>query len=198
MTIRRLSPGLLAAAALVAPAAAQALPLVPSVYAGVEAGQGTRRAATSVGSNDKALDYGGFIGVELPSMPLGYLAVEGGIGKTNGKSLGTTGSSSATVLTEQDGRWNWSGTVRAGINAIPGLAVYGIAGYGAERAKITTTLAATGASTERSKSFDGLIYGAGVRYKFGTWTGARVEYRKRTTNGRYDPAQMMGGVYVGF
>lgn len=183
---------------LLLPAAAQALPLIPTVYAGVEAGQGTRRAANATGGKDKALDYGAFVGIELPSLPFGYFAVEAGIGKTNGKSLAAANSGAATVLTEQDGRWNWSGTVRGGINAIPGLAVYGLAGYGAERAKITTTIAATGATAERSKTFDGIIYGGGARYKLSDWTGARVEYRKRLTNGRYDPAQLMGGVYLSF
>jgi hypothetical protein len=80
------------------PVAVSALPFVPNVYLGVEAGQGTRDTP-AIGKKDKGLDYGGYAGVELPSMPFGYLAVEANAGASGGKTSSVTGSSSAAVGT---------------------------------------------------------------------------------------------------
>jgi outer membrane immunogenic protein len=179
------------------PVAVSALPFVPNVYLGVEAGQGTRDTP-AIGKKDKGLDYGGYAGVELPSMPFGYLAVEANAGASGGKTSSVTGSSSAAVGTKRDAKWNWSGTARAGVNIIPGLAVYGLAGYGEENADVRVTLLGPGTSTKSSRSFSGLVYGAGARFTVKDGFGIRAEYRKLTTDGDYDPAKLMAGVYYRF
>ncbi|GGE89789.1 outer membrane protein [Sphingomonas prati] len=184
-------------------AGAQGLPIpfVPHVYAGVEAGRGMRGTTDYAGSgrlgdDEKSLDYGAFAGVELPSLPFGYLAVEGNVGKSDAKTRATSGTGAAAILTQGDADTNWSATARAGINAIPGLAAYGIAGYGAEKVDITTTTIATGLVTgDDRRSLDGLIYGLGARYTFGRFLGARVEYRRMATEGRYDLERVMAGLY---
>ena len=186
----RLIPLLLLATPGLAPAQGLPIPFLPHVYAGAEAGRGTRGGVRS-------LDYGAFAGVELPTLPFGYLAVEGNVGKSDAQVRSVAGTGTTATVTRRDPDWNWSATVRAGINAIPGLAAYGLAGYGAERVDLTVSTLATGRETGQDRrTLDGLIYGLGARYTFGRALGARVEYRKRLTDGRYDPEQVMGGVYI--
>jgi hypothetical protein len=198
-------PRLIALAALAVPGivSAQGLPIpfLPHVYVGVEGGQGTRgtgdyRTGARLGSKEKSADYGAFAGVELPTLPFGYVAVEGNIGKSDSRTRGVAGTGANAVTTEGKADWNWSATARLGINAIPGLAAYGLAGYGAEKVAITrfspVALVAPGADR---RTLDGLVYGLGARYTFGTHLGARLEYRKRMTDGNYDPKQLMAGLY---
>ena len=175
-----------------APALAQGLPIpfLPHAYAGVEAGRGTRAGV-------RALDLGAFAGVELPALPFGYLAVEGNVGRSDATVRSVAGTGATAIVTRRDPDWNWSATARAGINAVPGLAAYGLAGYGAERVDLSFSTPATGRETGSGRrTLDGLIYGFGTRYTIARALGVRVEYRKRLTDGRYDPEQVMGGVYV--
>ncbi|PTQ12796.1 hypothetical protein CLG96_01215 [Sphingomonas oleivorans] len=202
LALRHLLPALL----LAAPAAAQAqgLPLLPHFYAGAELGSGSRGASnfgvagTRTGGDDTSFDYGVFGGVELPSFPLGYFALEAGVGMSDGKTEATVVNGGVTQRVTGDAEWNWSGTARLGLNPIPGLAAYGIAGYGGEKVDVTVTNTATGASVSDNRHRDGLIYGVGARYTFGQFLGARVEYRQRETSGRYDPEQILGGLYLRF
>ena len=188
------APRLLALLALATPglAAAQSIPFLPHVYVGVEGGQGKR---DTFGGRDKSADYGAFAGVELPSMPFGYLAVEGNVGKSNADTigLGGRGETAFTLRTKAD--WNWSATARAGLNIIPGLATYGLAGYGAEKVDVIGGTASSAVTSKDRENRDGLIYGLGARYTFGSYLGARLEYRRRLTSGSYDPEQVMAGVY---
>ena len=201
MLARLIAPLALATPALAAAQGGLGIPLLPHAYVGVEAGQGTRgtTAVAATGTlddrHDKALDYGAFVGVELPTLPFGYFAIEGNVGKSDAKTFAVSGTGATTTVANGKADWNWSATARAGINAIPGLAAYGLAGYGAEKVEMRYTNLNGRPIGDDTVTRDGLIYGAGVRYTFGRFLGARVEYRKRLTSGRYDPEQVMGGVY---
>jgi opacity protein-like surface antigen len=187
-----------------APAAAQVplLPL-PHFYAGVQAGQGTRSAPRAsdlpgerIGGEDKGVDFGGFAGVDLPVGILTYAAVEAEIGSSTGKTdndWSVGGAPYARVV--RDARWNWAATGRIGLTPLPGLAAYGIAGYGGEKVRETVTV--NGAGERDAGWAKGLIYGAGARFVF-AGTGVRVEYRKRMTDGQYDPEQVLAGVFFRF
>lgn len=202
MTLARLiAPLALAAPGLAAAQGGLPIPFLPHAYVGIEAGQGTRgtgdyNGGGRLGGDEKALDYGAFAGVELPTLPLGYFAIEGNVGKSNARTFAASGTGAAAFTATGKADWNWSATARAGINAIPGLAAYGLAGYGAEKVDVTYANLTTGRQTgAETRTLDGLIYGVGARYTFGRFLGARVEYRKRLTSGNYDPEQVMGGVY---
>ena len=84
----------IAAASAAAPAAAQSVPFVPDIYMGLEAGTGERNGGAfgepgAIVSRDESngVDYGAFAGVELPSFPLGYMAVEANIGDSTGETV---------------------------------------------------------------------------------------------------------------
>ncbi|MEM8695401.1 MAG: outer membrane beta-barrel protein [Pseudomonadota bacterium] len=196
----------LTAASLVAlPAHAQGVPFVPDIYMGLEAGTGERNAGRFGESGDiidrdesNGVDYGAFIGVELPAFPLGYMAVEAGIGDSTGETtaLVRDGTSDREVRTQA--RFNWSATARLGLAPLPGFAAYGIAGYGGEQIDVTVTDVATGTQFERDDSMDGIIYGLGARYMVGADVGIRAEYRHREASGDYDPEQFMIGAFVSF
>ncbi|WP_299321303.1 outer membrane beta-barrel protein [Parasphingopyxis sp.] len=187
------------------PAQAQSIPFVPDIYMGLEVGTGERSASrfgetgTIVASDESnGVDYGAFIGVELPAFPLGYMAVEATIGDSTGETtaLVRDGTTDREVTTQA--RFNWSATARLGLAPLPGLAAYGIAGYGGEQVDVTVTDVATGTQFERDDSMDGIIYGLGARYMIGTDVGIRAEYRHRETSGAYDPEQFMIGAFVSF
>jgi opacity protein-like surface antigen len=196
----------LAAAPLAAiPAQAQSIPFIPDIYMGLEAGTGERSGSRfgqpgTIVSTDESngVDYGAFVGIELPAFPLGYMAVEAGIGDSTGETttLVRDGTTDRTVATQA--RFNWSATARLGIAPLPGLAAYGIAGYGGEQIDITVTDVGTGAQFESDDSMDGIIYGLGARYMVGQDVGIRAEYRHREASGAYDPEQIMIGGFVSF
>ena len=196
---------LLVLAAAPAPIAAQSIPFVPDIYMGLEVGTG-ERSASRFGENgaivasdeSNGVDYGAFVGVELPAFPLGYMAVEATIGDSTGETtaLVRDGATDREVTTQA--RFNWSATARLGLAPLPGLAAYGIAGYGGEQVDITVTDVGTGAQFERDDSMDGIIYGLGARYMVGSDVGIRAEYRHRETSGAYDPEQFMIGAFVSF
>ena len=195
----------IAAASAAAPAAAQSVPFVPDIYMGLEAGTGERNGGAfgepgTIVSRDESngVDYGAFAGVELPSFPLGYMAVEANIGDSTGETVAIVrdGASDREVRTQA--RFNWSGTARLGLAPLPGLAAYGIAGYGGEQVDISVTDVATGVQFDRDDSMDGIIYGLGARYSIGRDFGIRVEYRHREASGSYDPEQVMVGALVNF
>ncbi|MEO1168813.1 MAG: outer membrane beta-barrel protein [Pseudomonadota bacterium] len=187
------------------PAEAQSIPFVPDIYMGLEAGTGERSASRfgesgSIVASDESngVDYGAFVGVELPAFPLGYMAVEATIGDSTGETtaLVRDGATDREVTTQA--RFNWSATARLGLAPLPGLAAYGIAGYGGEQVDVTVTDVATGAQFESDDSMDGIIYGLGARYMVGSDVGVRAEYRHRETSGAYDPEQFMIGAFVSF
>lgn len=201
---------LLAATATVAlsaaPAGAQSIPFVPEIYMGLEAGTGERSASTfgepgTIVASDESngVDYGAFIGVELPSFPMGYFAVEAGIGDSTGETTALVEDSNGNQreVTSQ-ARFNWSGTARLGIAPAFGLAAYGIAGYGGEQVDLTVTDVATNVSFDSDDSMDGIIYGLGAKYDVGRDVSVRAEYRRREASGRYDPEQFMVGAYIHF
>ncbi|QLC24690.1 porin family protein [Parasphingopyxis algicola] len=195
-----------AAAPLAAvPAQAQSIPFVPDIYMGLEAGTGERSASRfgepgDIVASDESngVDYGAFVGVELPAFPLGYMAVEANVGDSTGETtaLVRDGATDREVTTQA--RFNWSATARLGLAPLPGFAAYGIAGYGGEQIDITVTDVATGTQFERDDSMDGIIYGLGARYMVGTDVGIRAEYRHREASGAYDPEQFMIGAFVSF
>jgi opacity protein-like surface antigen len=197
MSVLRLCPLLLLAAPGLA--AAQSIPFLPHIYAGVEGGQGTRgnrHSGAQSGGHDKSADYGAYVGVELPTLPFGYFAVEANVGKSEAETRGVSATATTDFAVRGKADWNWSATARAGLNVIPGLAGYGLAGYGAEKVDLTYSSLSTGRVTgEDRRNLDGLIYGVGARYTFGRNLGARLEYRKRLTDGAYDPEQVMAGLY---
>lgn len=187
------------------PAAAQGIPFVPDIYMGVEAGTGERSAddfdqpGTIVDTDESnGLDYGAFVGVELPAFPLGYMAVEAGVGDSRGDTTAIVREGTTDREVHSEARFNWSATARLGLAPLPGLAAYGIAGYGGEQVDVTVTDVATGVSVESDDSMDGIIYGLGARYQFGSNFGARAEFRHREASGRYDPEQFMLGAFVSF
>lgn len=196
---------LVAAPLAAVPAQAQGIPFVPDIYMGLEAGTGERSASRfgqpgTIVSTDESngLDYGAFVGLELPSFPLGYMAVEVGIGDSTGETTAIVrdGTTDRSVTTQA--RFNWSATARLGLAPLPGLAAYGIAGYGGEQIDLTVTDIGTGTSIESDDSMDGIIYGIGARYMVGTDVGIRAEYRHREASGAYDPEQFMIGAFVSF
>lgn len=205
MTIKFPPIALIAAIVPIASAPAQNIPFVPDIYMGVEAGTGERSAsrfgepgAVVATGESNGVDYGAYLGVELPSFPLGYMAVEVGVGDSAGKTtfLVRDGASDREVATQV--RFNWSATARLGLAPPGGFAAYGIAGYGGEQIDLTVTGLATGTRFESDDSMDGIIYGLGARYMVGTDIGVRAEYRHRETSGAYDPEQFIIGAFVSF
>ncbi|WP_298021302.1 outer membrane beta-barrel protein [uncultured Parasphingopyxis sp.] len=196
---------LLMAAAVSAPAHAQSLPFIPDIYMGLEAGTGERSASRfgepgTITASDESngVDYGAFVGVELPVFPLGYMAVEANIGDSTGETTAIVSNNGNDREVRSQARFNWSGTARLGLAPLPGFAAYGIAGYGGEQVDITVTDLATGATFDADDSMDGIIYGLGARYMVGRDIGIRAEYRHREASGAYDPEQFMIGATVGF
>ena len=205
--MRRIAPiAAFAAAPLAAmPAQAQGVPFVPDIYMGLEVGTGERSPSRFgedgdiIGSDESnGVDYGAFVGVELPAFPLGYMAVEATIGDSTGETTALVRDGTTDREVTSQARFNWSATARLGLAPLPGLAAYGIAGYGGEQVDITVTDIATGTQFERDDSMDGIIYGLGARYMVGTDVGLRAEYRHRETSGAYDPEQFMIGAFVSF
>ncbi|RED15071.1 outer membrane protein [Parasphingopyxis lamellibrachiae] len=187
------------------PVQAQSIPFVPDIYMGLEAGTGERSASRfgqpgTVVSSDESngVDYGAFVGVELPAFPLGYMAVEAGIGDSTGETTAIVRDGATDRRVSTQARFNWSATARLGLAPLPGFAAYGIAGYGGEQIDLTVTDVTTGASFESDDSMDGIIYGLGARYMVGTDVGIRAEYRHREASGAYDPEQFMLGAFVSF
>lgn len=187
------------------PAQAQSIPFIPDIYMGLEAGTGERSASrfgqpVTITSSDESngVDYGAFIGVELPTFPLGYMAVEAGIGDSTGETTAIVSDGATDRRVSTQARFNWSATARLGLAPLPGLAAYGIAGYGGEQIDLTVTDVTTGASFDSDDSMDGIIYGLGARYMVGTDIGVRAEYRHREASGAYDPEQFMIGAFVSF
>lgn len=187
------------------PAQAQSIPFVPDIYMGLEAGTGERSASRfgqpgAIVSSDESngVDYGAFVGVELPAFPLGYMAVEAGIGDSTGETTAIVRDGATDRRVSTQARFNWSATARLGLAPLPGFAAYGIAGYGGEQIDLTVTDVATGSSFESDDSMDGIIYGLGARYMVGTDIGIRAEYRHREASGAYDPEQFMLGAFVSF
>lgn len=186
-------------------AAAQSLPFIPEIYMGLEAGTGERNASAfdqpgAVISRDESngVDYGAFVGVELPAFPLGYMAVEATIGDSTGETTAIVRDGGTDREVRSQARFNWSGTARLGLAPLPGFAAYGIAGYGGEQVDVTVTDVASGATFEADDSMDGIIYGLGARYNLSTDVGIRAEYRHREASGAYDPEQFMVGAFVRF
>jgi opacity protein-like surface antigen len=193
------------AAVIAVPAQAQSIPFVPDIYMGLEAGTGERSAsrfgeAGTIVTSDESngVDYGAYVGVELPAFPLGYMAVEAGIGDSTGETTALVRDGTIDRQVSTQARFNWSATARLGLAPLPGLAAYGIAGYGGEQVDITVTDVATGTQFERDDSMDGIIYGIGARYMVGSDVGVRAEYRHREASGAYDPEQFMIGAFVSF
>lgn len=187
------------------PATAQSLPFVPEIYMGLEAGTGERSASAfdqpgAVIARDESngVDYGAFIGVELPAFPLGYMAVEAAIGDSTGETTAIVRDGATDREVRTQARFNWSGTARLGLAPLPGFAAYGIAGYGGEQVDIRVTDVASGAQFDADDSMDGIIYGLGARYNLSTDIGVRAEYRHREASGAYDPEQFMVGAFVRF
>ncbi|MCA1749573.1 MAG: outer membrane protein [Parasphingopyxis sp.] len=195
----------LSAALSAGPANAQSLPFVPDIYMGLEAGTGERTAsrfgepgAITSSNESNGVDYGAFVGIELPSFPLGYFAVEAGVGDSTGETTAIVTDGAAQREVTSQARFNWSGTARLGLEPALGFAAYGIAGYGGEQVDVTVTDVATGVSFEGDDSMDGIIYGLGAKYDVGRDVSIRAEYRHRETSGAYDPEQFMVGAYVSF
>jgi outer membrane immunogenic protein len=196
---------LMATPLMAVPAQAQSIPFVPDIYMGLEAGTGERSASrfdqpgTIVSSDESnGVDYGAFVGVELPAFPLGYMAVEAGIGDSTGETTAVVRDGTTDRMVTSQARFNWSATARLGLAPLPGFAAYGIAGYGGEQIDLTVTDVGTGASFDSDDSMDGIIYGLGARYMVGTDIGIRAEYRHREASGAYDPEQFMIGAFVSF
>lgn len=197
--------GAAAAGLSAAPAGAQSVPFVPDIYMGLEVGTGERSASRfdetgSITASDESngVDYGAFVGVELPAFPMGYVAVEANVGDSTGETTAIVADGASRREVTSQARFNWSGTARLGIAPAFGLAAYGIAGYGGEHVDVTVTDIATGVSFEADDSMDGIIYGLGAKYDIGQDVGIRAEYRHRETSGAYDPEQFMIGAYVSF
>ncbi len=198
--------GAIASAALGAPqASAQNLPFVPDIYMGLEVGAAERNASAfgqpgTVIDTDASggVDYGAFVGVELPIFPLGYAAVEANIGDSTGETSALVRDGTTDSEVSSQANFNWSGTARLGLTPLPGLAAYGIAGYGGENVDITVTDLASGAQLQTDDSMDGIIYGLGAKYDIGTDFGIRAEFRHREASGSYDPEQVMVGAFVRF
>lgn len=201
-----LSAATAAAALSAAPASAQSVPFVPDIYMGLEAGTGERSAsrfgeAGAIVATDESngVDYGAFVGIELPSFPMGYMAVEAQVGDSTGETTAIVeDANGAQREVTSQARFNWSGTARLGLAPALGLAAYGIAGYGGEHVDVTVTDVATGVSFEADDSMDGIIYGLGAKYDVGRDVSIRAEYRHRETSGAYDPEQFMVGAAVSF
>lgn len=196
---------LIAVSTAALPAQAQSIPFVPDIYMGLEAGTGERSGSRfgetgTIVSTDESngIDYGSFVGLELPSFPLGYMAVELGVGDSTGETTAVVRDGANDREVTAQARFNWSATARLGLAPLPGLAAYGIAGYGGEQVDITVTDIATGTEFDSDDSMDGIIYGLGARYMVGTDVGIRAEYRHREASGAYDPEQFMIGAFVSF
>ena len=196
---------LIAVPTITFPVQAQSIPFVPDIYMGLEAGTGERSASRfgesgTIVSTDESngVDYGAFVGLELPSFPLGYMAVEVGVGDSTGETTALVRDGAIDREVTTQARFNWSATARLGFAPLPGLAAYGIAGYGGEQVDITVTDIATGTEFNSDDSMDGIIYGLGARYMVGTDVGIRAEYRHREASGAYDPEQFMIGAFVSF
>lgn len=193
------------AAVFALPAQAQSVPFVPDIYMGLEVGTGERSASrfgeagTIVASDESnGVDYGAFVGIELPAFPLGYMAIEANVGDSTGETTALVRDGTIDREVTTQARFNWSATARLGLAPLPGLAAYALAGYGGEQVDITVTDIASGAQFERDDSMDGIIYGLGARYMIGTDVGLRAEYRHREASGAYDPEQFMIGAFVSF
>lgn len=187
------------------PAAAQSVPFVPDIYMGVELGTGERNGTAFdqpgavIGTDESnGVDYGAFVGIELPAFPLGYMAIEAAVGDSTGETSAIVRDGATDREVRTQARFNWSGTARLGLAPLPGFAAYGIAGYGGEQVDVTVTDVATGVSFDTDDSMDGIIYGLGARYDVGRDVGVRAEYRRREASGAYDPEQFMVGAYVRF
>ena len=194
-----------AAALSAAPVHAQSVPFVPDIYMGLEVGTGERSASRfgepgTITASDESngVDYGAFIGVELPSFPMGYMAVEAQVGDSTGETSAIVENGASRREVTSQARFNWSGTARLGLAPALGLAAYGIAGYGGEQVDVTVTDLATGVSFESDDSMDGIIYGLGAKYDIGRDVSIRAEYRHRETSGAYDPELFMIGAAVSF
>lgn len=188
---------LTAAAVTAAPAAAQSILPLPHVYAGVEAGRGSRDGIDvddGDRSHEHSLDYGAFAGVEVPAGLLTYMAVEAGVGSATGSIDTTAHVDGQEVAARANPGLNWQATARLGLKPFPGLAAYGIGGYGGERVHLT---ALDGSGADDNGWAKGLIYGVGARYTLGS-TMIRAEYRHRQTDGRYDPDQLLAGLAFRF
>ncbi|MBC2777244.1 outer membrane protein [Parasphingopyxis marina] len=192
-------------AGLAAPSHAQSVPFVPDIYMGLEAGTGERSASrfgepgTITGSDESnGVDYGAFVGIELPVFPMGYMALEAGVGDSTGETTAIVSNNGTDREVRSQARFNWSGTARLGLAPLPGFAAYGIAGYGGEQVDVTVRDVATGATFDSDDSMDGIIYGLGARYMVGQDVGVRAEYRHREASGAYDPEQFMIGAFVSF
>ena len=203
---RIIPAALIAAAVFAAPAYAQtSIPFVPDIYMGLEVGTGERNASAfgepgTVTATDESngVDYGAFVGLELPVFPLGYMAVEANVGDSTGETRAIVSNGGSDREVRSQARFNWSGTARLGIAPAFGLAAYGIAGYGGEQVDIDVTDIATGVTFDSDDSQTGIIYGLGAKYDLGRDVGIRAEYRHREASGAYDPEQFMVGAFVNF
>lgn len=196
---------LLLAAAVAAPAHAQSIPFVPDIYMGLEAGAAERNASafgqpgTIIGEDASGgVDYGAFVGIELPAFPMGYVALEAGVGDSTGETTAIVRNGTSDTQVRSQANFNWSGTARLGFAPIAGLAAYGIAGYGGENVSIVATDIASGAQLQSDDTMDGIIYGLGAKYDVGENFGVRAEFRHREASGPYDPEQFMIGAFVSF
>jgi len=173
-------------------------------YAGVELGYGKRSINESSGlagvpnfdrSRD-SLDYGVFAGFNAPvgsTFVLGGEANLGAGGKTLRQTLATG------VAATADPKWNYALTGKAGVLAGERAMVYGLAGYGAERLRVTVADTRAGGLTVSDKGWsDGLVWGGGVEFAMTPASSVRVEYRQKDFDGSYKPQQVMAGLSFRF
>lgn len=173
-------------------------------YAGVELGYGKRSideasGLTGVQRFDRSrdgLDYGLFAGFNAPVGSAFILGGEANIG-AGGKTLRQTLATGVTGTA--DPKWNYALTGKAGFLAGERAMVYGLAGYGAERLRVTIADTRAGGLTVSDKGWsDGLVWGGGVEFALSPATSMRVEYRQKDFDGSYKPQQVMTGLSVRF
>lgn len=217
--------GVVAAALLPAAAHAQI-----DLYVGVEAGVERRQAladgdAFLFGASDvleaegtgpdEGVAYGLVAGAEAPLTSGLFVGVEGAVTKSEAKTAATRFRGVEVVenifvgVTDRQAvrpRIGYSVTGRLGFDLTRSVAVYALAGAGAERVRIElggATEPVDGSPVQDSvliarRSFDAAVFGAGARWFVTERLGARLEYRRSETDDGYDPQQLMAGLLYRF
>jgi outer membrane immunogenic protein len=197
---------------LLAALAATALPTaafaqdatIGGAFVGGQIGWGQRSAEIGFGlpgvqdfdESRSGVDYGVFAGYDAAVGSNFIVGVEAGIGG-GGKTLRGTPVTGLNVAV--DPKWNYDISARAGVLASPNLLVYGRAGYGAERTRVSVTSTIPGVASESEKGWsDGLLLGGGVEYGLNEAASIRAEYRHRDMDGGYAADQVLAGVSFRF
>jgi opacity protein-like surface antigen len=175
--------------ALLAALSLAAGPALAGTYAGVQLGA-TRTedafdvfsAGFSAESEDRstAPDLALMVGYDFDALPIINIAVEAEAGLSTGKLVL---DDIPGYRQETKNRFNYLLSVRPGVSIGPGLSLYGIAGYGQYRAKVSAV--STGGpvgppSSGTVRYWDGgKVFGAGVRLDLPIGPFVRLEYRHR-------------------